>query len=116
MTALRHGVHTVTVTPVLESDGPYAEETLGEPVTVRCNVQPVSAAERQDLGLTTTTAYRIKYFHPVHGGKPWPGGPYSKIDWQGRRFEQRGEALLSSMSPRTAHYKIIMVSQASEVR
>lgn len=116
MSRLRAGRHTVAVMPVLAQGGPYAPEESGEPVEVQCNVQPVSADEIQRLGLKTSTVYRVKYFPGAHGQEPWPGGAYSKITWGGRVFEQRGEALLSSMSERTSHYKVIMVDPSSEVR
>lgn len=116
MSRLRRGVHEVAVTPIKASDGPYGPEGHGEPVTVRCNVQPVSTEEAQDMGVSTVTAYRVKYFPGEHGGMGWPGGPYSRVTWRGRVFEQRGDALVSSMSPRTAHVKIIIVDPSSEVR
>lgn len=116
MSHLRSGRHLVTVTPIVAEDGPYGPEEAGESVQVRCNVQPLSAAETQGLGLGVRTVYRIKYFPSQHGGVPWPGGPYSTIRWQGGTYQQQGEALLSSMSPVTGHYKVIMVSASSEVR
>lgn len=102
---------------VVQTDSPYGPERyVADSVTVRCNVQPVSAEESQALGLSTATVYRVKYFPGEHGGATWPGGPYARITWRGREFEQRGDALESSMSPRTAHVKVLMVDVSAEVR
>lgn len=117
MSRVRRGVHEVQVRRVIETDSPYGPERhVTDPVTVQCNVQPVSAEESQALGLSTATVYRAKYWPGEHGGTPWPGGPYSRIIWRGREFEQRGDALESSMSPRTAHVKVLMVDVSAEVR
>ena len=117
MSRVRRGVHEVQVRRVVQTDSPYGPERhVTDPVTVQCNVQPVNAEESQALGLSTATVYRLKYFPGEHGGAPWPGGPYSRITWRGREFEQRGDALESSMSPRTAHVKVLMVDVTAEVR
>lgn len=117
MSRVRRGVHEVQVRRVIETDSPYGPERhVTDPVSVQCNVQPVSAEESQALGLSAATVYRLKYFPGEHGGAPWPGGPYSRITWQGREYEQRGDALESSMSPRTAHVKVLMVDVTAEVR
>lgn len=114
---VRRGVHVVQVHRVTRSDSPYGpEHHATDPVTVRCNVQPVSTEEAQALGLSVSTVYRVKYWPGEHGGAPWPGGPYSRITWRGRIFEQRGDVLESSMSPRTAHVKTLMVDVSAEVR
>ena len=116
MSHLKRGIHTVTVTPISTTNGPYGPEEPADPVTITCNVQPVSSTERQALGLETSTVYRIRYFPSAHGQAPWPGGPYSLIEWQGRTYHQKGEALTSTMSPRTASVKILMVTQETEVK
>lgn len=114
---LRRGVHTVQVQ---ESKTEYVDgrkkSTLGQPTTYRVNVQPVSTAEREALGLSVDTVYRVKYWPQLHGNIPWVGGAYSRITWNGREFDQHGEALLSSMSPRTGHVKILMTARTSEVK
>ena len=116
MSRLRKGVHTVTVTPVQPSAGPYGPEEPATHVMVRCNVQPVSSKEAAGLAEGVQTVYRVKYFHQEHGQAPWPGGPYSRIEWDGRVFEQRGEAILSSMSATTSHYKVLIVDPSAEVK
>lgn len=118
MSKLTAGVHTVDVVTrreVMTDRGPVVQED-GIPVTYKVNVQPVSTAEREALGVGVSTVYRIKYFPQAHGGKPWSGGPYSKIIWNGGTYEQLGDPLISSMSPRTGHVKVLMAAQQSEVR
>ena len=117
--SLRKGRHKVTVRPVIEVKDQYGEaaQGLGDPVEVQCNVQPASATERESLGLVAETVYRIKYWPGEHGNVPWPGGAYSEVEWPpGRKWDQRGEALLSSMSDTTGHVKVMITAQDSEVR
>lgn len=116
--SLRHGVHTVTVRPTVKTMGPRGElvASLGEPVEYSVNVQPVSSSEAESLGMQVSTLYRVKYFPQAHGGVPWVGGAYSRITWNGREFDQQGEAMVSSMSPRTGHVKILMAARSSAVK
>lgn len=113
----RHKVEVILTRRQPDGMGDYETVEL-PPVQLRCNVHPVSAVEREALGLQALTAYRIKYHRTGAPGQsvPWPGGPRSVIVWNGRRFEQQGEALLSSMSPRTGHETIVMQAVSTEVR
>lgn len=118
MSRLTRGVHTVTVTPRIETIGPRGAivQSFGQPQKFQCNVKPASTDEREAVGVTVETVYRIKYFPQAHGGKPWAGGTYSRITWDGREFEQIGEGLISSRSPRTGHVKILMKARSSTVK
>lgn len=114
---LRKGKHVVSVRPAaatVNSRGAIVQ-TWGEPFEYSVNVQPLSSSEVEDLGLKVPTAYRVKYWPGEHGGMPWFGGAYSRITWNGREFDQQGEAMLSSMSPRTGHVKVIMTARSSGV-
>lgn len=117
MTALRKGKHRVILIPRREqlSDRGLLVQTDGDPVEYQVNVQPSSTSERQALGITTDTVYRLKYFPQMHGGKPWVGGPYSRILWEGKEYEQLGDPMLTSMSPQTGHVKVMMKAKWSEV-
>ena len=126
MSRLRRGVHTVTVRPMVETVGARGGvvQSLGDPVEVQVNVQPVSTSEVESLssalgtvkGLSVGATYRVKYFPREHGGVPWPGGAYSRITWQGREYDQQGEGLVSSMSSVTGHVKVIMTARSSAVK
>lgn len=116
--SLRKGRHKVTVRQAVESTNSRGAivQSWGEPVEYSVNVQPVSTAEAESLGLTVNTVYRLKYWPNEHGGVPWVGGAYSRITWDGREFDQQGEAMVSSMSPRTGHVKVLMSARGSEVK
>ncbi|WP_346843738.1 hypothetical protein [uncultured Rothia sp.] len=117
--SLRKGRHVVTVQPMHEdtygSRGAVVQR-LGAPVPYQVNVQPLSSSEIEEIGLKVATAYRVKYWPQEHGGVPWAGGPYSRITWDGREFDQQGEAMLSSMSDVTGHVRVVMTARGTEVK
>lgn len=115
---LRNGKHTVTVSTATTVQGNRGQlvQQWSEGQTFQVNVQPLSSTEREAIGLAVETVYRIKYFPQQHGGKPWPGGAYTRITWNGREYDQLGEATISSMSERTGHTKILMRARSSEVK
>lgn len=110
MSLLINPPHTLVVTPVVASEDRYGGTVLtpGVPVTVRGSVQPVSAEEAESLGVQAATSYRFI-------GREWPGGVHSTAVWEGRTFDQQGEARRYSMSPRTAHVDVILTARSSEV-
>lgn len=116
--SLRKGRHTVSVRPAFTevTDRGALVQRWAEPEAFQVNVQPVSTAEAEALGLTVATVYRIKYWPQEHDGKPWAGGPYSRITWNGREYDQQGDPMESSMSATTGHTKVLMTARASEVR
>ena len=117
MGLIHRGPHTVTVTPrvkVTDSMGTTIRD--GTPVQVTgVAVQPVSAEESEALGTQALTTYRII------GAGQWPGGVQSKVrvdvgPYTGRTFDQQGEARVYGMSPRTAHFDVLVTARGSEVR
>lgn len=117
MSLLDNGPHTVTVTPMIETEDPFGSTVeLGDPVEIPgVSVQPVEASEAESLGVQATTSYR------VIGRSGWPGGVHSKVridvgPQAGRTFDQSGEARVYGMSRRTAHFDVLIVSGSSEVR
>lgn len=115
---LRKGKHVVSVRTAVETvdDRGAIVQTWGRPVEYSVNVQPLSSSEVEAFGLKVSTAYRVKYWPQEHGGKQWVGGAYSRISWDRREYDQQGEAMLSSMSPRTGHVTVIMTARTSGVR
>lgn len=116
MSLLDRGPHAVTVTPMVEvNDGMGSTLEPGEPVPVpRVAVQPVSAEESEALGVQALTSYR------VIGRGPWPGGMNSTVlvdagPFAGRVFDQSGEARVYGMSPRTAHFDVLMTARGAGV-
>ncbi|WP_165831858.1 hypothetical protein [Brachybacterium endophyticum] len=86
----------------------------GAPVTVgHIAIQPVDAAEAEALGVQARTSCR------VIGRGPWPGGINSTIridagPYEGRVFDQDGEARIYGMSPRTGHFDVLITSRGAE--
>ncbi len=81
--------HTVLVFPEVESDDGYDTPTRVPalvPVSVRGWMQPVSAAERQALGQQSATVYRLF-------AVSIPGGPWARVEWDGRDWDMLGEPL-----------------------
>ena len=115
MTLLDRGPHAVTVTPMVKvKDSMGTSIEPGDPVPVAgVAVQPMDATEAEALGVQARTSYR------VIGRGPWPGGINStvRIDtgpYAGRTFDQNGEARIYGMSPRTAHFDVLITSRGAE--
>lgn len=115
MALIDNGPHAVTVTPMVTvKDSMGSTTTPGAPVSVpRVAVQPVSAEEAESLGVQARTSYR------VIGRGPWPGGINSTVTvdagpYAGRTFDQSGEARIYGMSPRTAHFDVLMTARGAE--
>lgn len=112
MSILDKGAHEVTVVPRIETTGEYGEVVLtdGAPVVVPgCQVQPVSAEEADSLGAQATTIYRVL------GRGPWPGGIVSRVEWDGRTWDQIGEARKYTNGRRTQHFDAIIRARSTEV-
>lgn len=86
-----------------------AQITYKDPVEVSGNVQAVSSEEIASLGMQTKSVYRVL-------ARSWPGGPYSRIFWEGKMFEQRGEARWFTRSAATYHCEVLMVAAGVEIK
>lgn len=109
---LDRGVHEVVVTPRVKTVGEYGETVLadGLPVAVSgCQVQPVTAEEAESLNVSATTTYRVV------GRGPWPGGLVSQVSWNGRLWDQVGEARVYTNGRRTAHFDAIIQARTTAV-
>jgi len=106
MSLLDRGPHTVLVELAQPGDA-WTKQTYAPPVSMRCKITPLRAEDAAALGLDT--ALRVT-------ARAWPGGPRSRITWQGRYWYQRGETLSHTTSPRTRHDTATLVSNAAEVK
>ncbi|MEX5308895.1 hypothetical protein [Kocuria sp. CPCC 205297] len=115
--APRHTVTVTTVQRVPDGMGGY-EDVEQPPVTRHCNVYPLSATERYELGFQAVTTYQVfdheQQINP--GAGPWPGGNHTRITWEGRTFQQEGEPMVHTMSRRTSHQRIVMTALAAKAR
>lgn len=104
--------HSVTVTEVASTtENPYGgdQPVYTAPTSVKCTVVPVSAPQEiANLGVQAITTYKIF-------ARTWPGGIHSIITWNGRMFDQVGEAEFWDVSPRTSHYEVLMQARYTEV-
>ncbi|HEX9230198.1 MAG TPA: hypothetical protein VF885_26660 [Arthrobacter sp.] len=108
-----HSVIVTTMKPAEDSAG-VREPVPDKTVTVPCKVVPASAAEitargLTDLGGAARTIMKVT-------SDSWPGGIYSEIEWNGRRFNQEGES-----APHTAGFfsnRVVtfMVAQSAEFK
>lgn len=112
MSLLDRGPHAVTVTPMVEvKDSMGTTLEPGDPIHVGgVALQPVSAEEAEALGVQARTSYTLI------GRGDWPGGVNSTVTvtagpYEGRTFDQSGEARIYGMSPRTAHYDVTLTSR-----
>lgn len=113
MSILDRGKHSVTVVPQVTTTDEYGGivTTDGPPVTVSgCQVQPTTAEESDSLGMQATTIYR------VIGRGPWPGGIVSRVEWDGREWDQIGEARQYTNGRRTGHFDTLIRARSAEVK
>lgn len=107
--------HRVTVTPMrVVKDSMGSTLVPGDPISLEVFIQPLGSDEVNDLGLQSKTSCRII------GRDGWPDGISAKVHidkgpYEGRTFDQDGEARRYGMSPRTYHYDVIITSRGTEV-
>ena len=86
----------------------YSDDT---PVTVTGGMmQPVSSTETDVLGTNLRTVYRW-----ISRGA-WPGGAHSTVVWEGRTFDQDGEARVFTSGRYTHHVEVLLVERAPTSR
>lgn len=107
--------HRVTVTPMrVVKDSMGSTLVPGDPISLEVFIQPLDSDEVDDLGLQSKTSCRII------GRDGWPDGISAKVHidkgpYEGRTFDQDGEARRYGMSPRIYHYDVIITSRGTEV-
>lgn len=121
MSLLENGPHTVTVYPKVKTLSRYNSWDVvdGEPVVMhRVAVQPMGASPTKPVSedVETDIADQIRTNLRVIGVGTWPGGPNSRVVVDGRDWDQKGEASVFTMSPRTAHWMVILQSRSVEVK
>lgn len=99
----------MTVQPHKVVAGRYGQDWVpdGDPVEQPCAVQPISAEEAERLGVHTETTMRIIC-------RRWPYGPHTLVVYNGREYEQVGEARQYRMSRRTAHDDVVIRAVGSD--
>ena len=113
MTLLDNGPHTVTVQRMKDGApdryGKPVKVPDGEPIEVRgCLVSAVSVEELSQLGVVIQLMYRVRH-------RTWPGGPYSKVTWEGQTLWQRGGTRRSRIGRATRSQSAYLVTHYSEV-
>lgn len=98
---LLHGRDTVTLFPLLPSVDSLGmpRHDYGQPIVIQCSPQWQTPTQNTALGLAPHT--RIVVF-----ARHWNGTPQCRLWWQGKTFEQIGEAKHLYGSARTDHYEI----------
>lgn len=118
MSLLARGPHTVTVRSRVRTNstdrGNNPKFELGEPVTVQgVSVQPMTAEEqlafRAEFDVAPATLVQR-----VIGRGPWPGGPYSRVTFRGREYDQVGEAQVHSTGRRTGHFTAVIKARKGQ--
>lgn len=111
MSLLDRGPHTVLV-QVRRQEGTdrynapnYVDD--GTPVPISGSMQPLTADETYSLGIEANTAYKFLC-------RTWPGGIHSSATWNGRPFQQVGEARVHSTGRRTGHVTVVLQAESAE--
>lgn len=115
MSFLDHGPHSVVVTPKVKVLNRYGDFDLidSAPVTVSgVSVQPVARRTLNSLG----NGMQINSTHRIIGRGPWPGGVHSTIVYDGREWDQSGEAEVHNTGFGTHHFTVLIRAQSAEVK
>lgn len=102
----RKAPHTVLVQKretTLNAQGIRFDQNVGEPIPVRCMVEPVrdwsSSEEVESLGLQVVDLGIIR-------SQKWPGDIKSHVMFEGALYETVGAPQRHSVSRRTGHYRV----------
>lgn len=102
----RKAPHTVQVQKrqtTRNAAGIRVDENVGEPISVRCMVEPVrdwsSSEEVESLGLQVVDLAIVR-------SAEWPGDIKSHVIFNGARYETVGAPQHHSVSRRTGHYRV----------
>lgn len=114
MSLLTRAPHAVTVYPQVRSFDEVGAPMLsdGDPLVVSGMMQPASTGEVQAFGAGVVGTASWTFYC----AGPWPGGPHSRVEWQGRVFDQEGTARIHSVSRRTAHVEVSLTERVAESR
>ncbi|MFE3769933.1 MULTISPECIES: hypothetical protein [unclassified Streptomyces] len=96
MSLLDDGPEEIVIYPAGPAlpDGTRGPE--GDPVTVRCRVQPLASTEYPEGGYLVTTTYRVI-------ARALPTGPWSRIVWRDQTWTIAGDPAHRRGSRRTQH-------------
>lgn len=79
------------------------DEPDGDPIPVRGNLYPLEATEVESFGLQNV---ETRQFHQ-HAGK-WPGNQFSRVFFEGSKWEQVGPAVRYTKGRQTAHTRVVL--------
>jgi hypothetical protein len=108
-TSPRHVVVVQNYSRTISDMGtPKNAEPDGPPVTVRCNVYPLSSDESVSLGLINDETRRV-YLHFT----TWPGNQHSTITFDGALWEQVGPVVTYDSGFATKHSQVVLRKRGS---
>lgn len=111
MSLLKVGGQSVIVHTRVETIDRYGGAAWVEGPSYRvdhCSIQPVTAQESEKLGFSPNAVYRLIC-------RSWPGGPASRIEWNGRMWDQHGETRIYTTGRRTQHVDVLLTPHGTEV-
>jgi len=86
----------------------------GDPVEVKgAQVEPVTTDEAQSLGLEMLTSYRVTCRGPWPERPTDPGAVHSRITWNGREWDQRGEPRRYGRGRLTRHVVVFISARGA---
>lgn len=100
--------HTVRVQPRTKAPGVLGQNrwtAAGAPAVVSCNVHPLTAVERVDMGLQNTDSRKV-----YHYGISWPGDSHCSItvDGMAGEWDQTGPAVYYGIGSLSAHWEVVI--------
>jgi hypothetical protein len=88
---------------------PDIEGSQSSAVTHNCSGRPLSAKEKVERGIAVSEVY-----YRLVAEVTWSGGINSRVTFDGRSFEQVGEAEFHKRNPITQHAKVLLRAVTSE--
>lgn len=97
---------TIYVQNYLETTGSVGQtkhtEPNGDPIKLKGNLYPLDASEVESFGLQNVES---RLFH-LHRGQ-WPGNQFSKITFEGSKWEQIGPTSVYNKGRMTSHTRVV---------
>ena len=102
---LYNGRHEVTLIQRTEQDDGIGgiEMIAADPVTIRCNIHPLSTEESEAYGLNLTDSYRL-----TTPAGAWPGQPHDQIIWENETYTQIARTRRSRLGTATQRDRVII--------
>lgn len=91
-----------------DADGNPVFTPAADPVSVSGRMDPVTADEDATTGQAVITTYRFL-------SRTFPGGPFARVQWEGRTWDVVGEPQRRRGSEATRHVVVLLRSRDPEV-